>query len=175
MKGGSHLLIAFAGVAAIHKAITPLAASPWEIALVIGAAAVGALLPDIDSDESTIRQATATAPSRGCVGRVASPVIGLLSGGHRNLTHTLIVWLAFSLLAFWPGQAGPAIAFSAAYLLHLVADGLTVNGLPYLWPFYRRPIHLLPRPLRISTGSFYEYAVTVAVGVGVVQLWLVSK
>jgi membrane-bound metal-dependent hydrolase YbcI (DUF457 family) len=64
-----------------------------------------------------------------------------------------------------------AAAFSIGYLAHLLADAMTVHGVPLLWPL-DFDIHLLPRPLRIRTGSFAEYAVIVALGIGMVRLWM---
>ncbi|HEY4722483.1 MAG TPA: metal-dependent hydrolase [Anaerolineae bacterium] len=174
MKGGSHLLIGYAAVYAAHRFIMPLAASPVDWLFVMGAASIGALLPDVDSDESAIRQATHTARSNGCLGRLSSLVISFATGGHRNFTHSLAAWgmvTVFALIGGFQFRAMIiAIAFSMAYLSHLLADALTIHGVPLLWPL-NFDVHLLPRPLRIRTGSFSEYVALVALGVGVMRLW----
>lgn len=175
MKGGSHLLIGYAAVYAAHRLVMPLAASPVDWLFVLGAASIGALLPDVDSDESAIRQATHTARSNGCLGRLSSQVISAITGGHRNFTHTLAAWGAFSVLGLMGAMQfqfmAVAISFSIAYLAHLLADALTIHGVPLLWPL-NFDVHLLPRPLRIRSGSFGEYAAIVALGVGMVRLWM---
>lgn len=175
MKGGSHVLIGWATTYAAQRLIMPLAASPVDWLFVLGAASIGALLPNVDSDESAIRQATHTARSNGCLGRLSSLVISAITGGHRNFTHTLAAWAMFSVLALMGAMQfqfmGVAIAFSVAYLSHLMADALTIHGVPLLWPL-NLDVHLLPRPLRIRTGSFTEYAAIVALGIGMVRLWM---
>jgi len=142
---------------------------------VLGAASIGALLPDVDSDESAIRQATHTARSNGCLGRLLSPGISAITGGHRNFTHSLAAWAIFTVLALMGAiqfrVLSIAVALSIGYLAHLLADALTMHGVPLLWPL-NFDVHLLPRPLRIRTGSFAEYAVIVALGVGMVRLWM---
>ncbi|HEY4722417.1 MAG TPA: metal-dependent hydrolase [Anaerolineae bacterium] len=175
MKGGSHLLIGYAAVYTAHRFVLPLAASPVDWLLVLGAASIGALLPDVDSDESAIRQATHTARSNGCLGRILTPGISFITGGHRKFTHSLAAWGLLTVLALMSGiqfqTLGIAVALSIGYLAHLLADALTVHGVPLLWPS-NFDVHLLPRSLRIRTGSFAEYAVIVALGVGMMRLWM---
>jgi len=161
-------------VYAAHRLIAPLAVSPFDWLFVLGAASIGALLPDMDSDESAIRQATHTGRSDGCLGRLASLGISAITGGHRNFTHTLAAWAMVTVLASMIGLQFHAlnitVAYSIGYLFHLLADALTIHGVPLLWPL-KFDVHLLPRPLRIRTGSFSEYALIVALGVGMVRLW----
>lgn len=175
MKGGSHVLIGWSATYAAHRFTMPLAVSPVDWLFVLGAASIGALLPDVDSDESAIRQATHTARSNGCLGRLASLVISAITGGHRNFTHTFAAWAMVTVLASMIGiqfhALNISLAYSIGYLCHLLADALTIRGVPLLWPL-NFDVHLLPRPLRIRTGSFSEYAVLVALGVGMVRLWM---
>src|SRR3972149_6822331 len=60
--------------------------------------------------------------------------------------------------------AAPGIAFGVAYLSHLIADALTVQGVPLAWPVSHKNINLLPRALRERTGSWAEYALMGAMG-----------
>src|SRR5574337_408708 len=116
VKGGSHLLVSYAALYATHRLIVPLAASPVDWLVILGAASVGALLPDVDSDESAIRQATHTARSNGCLGRLSSLGISAITGGHRNFTHTLAAWGMFTVLFLMGAMQfrviGAAVAFS---------------------------------------------------------------
>jgi len=137
--------------------------------MVAAVATVAALLPDVDSDEATIRQVTGTARSGGCFGRLLSVGVTLL-GGHRGaLTHSLLAWLVASLVAgvYFRGSM-LFVTFALGYLSHLVADALTMEGVPLLWPIYRKRIRLLPALLAIRTGGAREYMATVALGVFVV-------
>ncbi|GAC1431755.1 MAG: hypothetical protein NVSMB65_05260 [Chloroflexota bacterium] len=98
------------------------------------------------------------------VSRFFSSVFRVLALGHREGSHWLPVWAAASAgvylltvarLGLWPGAG-----FALGFLTHLIADGLTKAGLP-LVPSTRRRLHLLPRHLRIRTGSRVETVVTV--------------
>lgn len=165
MKGGSHAICGLAAVVLAAR-LVPLAPSLPDAVLIGGVAVIGALLPDLDSDEATIRQVSGTARSSGCVGRIISGIMGLL-GGHRGaLTHSLLAWLLASLLAlvYFHGNV-LGVGFSLGYLSHLVADALTVEGIPLVWPFWRKRICLLPSVLAIRTGGWREYVAMVALGV----------
>ncbi len=91
--------------------------------------------------------------------RVLSRVVRLVSGGHREGTHWLPVWAGLSLGVYLLTVAEfgpwPAIGFSAGYLSHLLGDGCTRSGIPLL-PYTAARLHLLPRPIRIRTGSIGE-------------------
>ena len=171
MKGTSHLCIGIFAAYAVHQAV-PLASSPLSLVAALGLAAAAALLPDIDSDEAEIRQITGTARSKGIVGRVVSWLTRLF-GGHRALTHTLLAWL---IVTFWAGLYfrgnGFAVAVSIGYLSHLIADMLTPQGVPLLWPVYRKRVRLLPAAFAIRTGSAIETLAVIAVGVmAIVRSW----
>lgn len=82
--------------------------------------------------------------------------------GHRGITHSLLAlglvvalgelpvfpwhWLHLGLLIGW------------GYASHLLADALTKQGVPLLWPLDRRFGFPPFRPLRLTTGTFTEYA-----------------
>lgn len=173
MKGMSHVLVGTAIVMVVH-ARSPLAESLTGLVPVALATIVGSLLPDVDSDESTLRQATGTARSQGVVGRLMSLIVRLL-GGHRGaLTHSLFAWVVVAGVAgvYFRGNM-PWVAFSLGYLSHLAADALTVEGVPLLWPLVQRRIRLLPALLAIRTGGAREYVLMVAIGVAVVLLYWV--
>jgi membrane-bound metal-dependent hydrolase YbcI (DUF457 family) len=87
MKGVSHVLVGLMSVAAFDLLVRPLATSLVGLVPVAGVALVASLLPDIDSDESSIRQATGTARHSGVVGRIVSFMLRIF-GGHRAITHS---------------------------------------------------------------------------------------
>lgn len=161
MKGHTHIIIgATAALVAYRAGWLPV--SGWAMAAAcVGANVVGSLLPDIDSDESVIRQATGTARHNGCLGRLASFVIGVGTGGHRAATHSLIALGVMVAEAIWFGQPW-AWAAAIGYVAHVAADMLTKSGVPLLWPMNDWRMHLMPPGLRITTGSFIEYLCAVA-------------
>lgn len=82
---------------------------------------------------------------------------------HRGITHSLLTCLLLTgglallltALPAWPTRGMP-LAFLVGYVSHLAADGVTKTGVPLLLPLLRRRFHLLPRPLRITTGGGFE-------------------
>ena len=90
-------------------------------------------------------------------------LIHRLPGHHRGWTHAPPLALALTAASFafgpilFPALPGVGAAFAAGYLSHLVADALTIRGIPLWWPGHDRPsLHLLPRSLRVRTGSAGE-------------------
>jgi len=166
MKGVSHALVGLSGVLSFHALVVPLAPGLTDLAVVSAVGVAASLLPDVDSDEATIRQITGTARSGGCVGRLVSGIVYLL-GGHRGaLTHSLLAWAIASFVAgvYFRGNMS-MVAFAIGYLSHLIADALTVEGVPLLWPLWPKRIRLLPALLAIRTGGAREYMAMVGLGV----------
>lgn len=151
MTGKTHALIGMAAALALRGPGLTL-----ELGLALAAGAVGGLLPDIDSDEAEIRQLTGTNRRSGPVGWLAS----LLAPSHRGLTHSGLAVLALWLVLVEWLRIPYGAEIVAGYGSHLLADALTIQGVPLLWP-------LSPRfGLRlIRTGGFMEYLLAVAVGV----------
>lgn len=140
MRGGTHAL---AGVA-IGAAMS--GGRPIEIAVVtITAAAIGALLPDLDHPQAALSRR---------VGIAAAPV--RLFFGHRGATHGLLaVLLAFvAALAVAPAMQLYGLAAALGYASHIVLDAATFSGVPLFWPWPRR-FRVLP----IRTGGTAEKVV----------------
>jgi membrane-bound metal-dependent hydrolase YbcI (DUF457 family) len=96
------------------------------------------------------------------VGGVAT-LVNHLPGHHRGWTHAPPVAAAIALAAgilgpsLFPALPGVGAAFGLGYISHLVADAMTIRGIPLLWPGQQQPsLHLLPRRLRVRTGSAGE-------------------
>lgn len=99
---------------------------------------------------------------------------------HRKLTHYLLTAAAIILGVYLLGQQatphtahelGLSVAqfdakaldvtrgFGTGYLGHLAADLCTISGLALLWPLIRRELHLLPKSMRVRTGSIVDSAI----------------
>ena len=155
MMKRSHALIGgAAGVAMAHAT----GASMLAGGIVAGMAA---LLPDLDHPHSA-------------VGRLLPRWWHRLTPGHRGPTHSLVWCLALALAAHLAGAAmsgepiGPllALAVLAGSLSHVLADGLTVAGVPLWWPFRRRRSVFLGA-LAFRTRSWPEALVVLVVVAGV--------
>jgi inner membrane protein len=124
-------------------------------------AGLAALLPDIDHPHAA-------------VGRLLPRWWHRLTPGHRGPTHSLVWCAALALLAYaghsavLGERAGPllALAVLAGSLSHVLADGLTVAGVPLWWPFRRRRAVFLG-VLAFRTRSWAEAVVVLGVVAGV--------
>lgn len=138
---------AAAGVAAAHYL-------PHEPALLIGAAVLGSLLPDICHSGSTI-------------GRKAPLLANIVSAvfGHRTFTHSI---LAMALIAWGLSYLNtpPSILWGllAGYGSHILLDAMTRNGVKVLWPL---PVTLKLPPF-VRTGGTGEWIVLTALTVGTI-------
>ena len=107
--------------------------------LAIAMVMLGALLPDIDSENSLL-------------GRKVKAVARLLE--HRGFTHSLAGMLVFVALIqaalYVTGIQTSIAAFMYGYLSHLAIDALTVKGIE---PFYPLKIRIQGP---IETNSIYE-------------------
>ncbi|HEX7461737.1 MAG TPA: metal-dependent hydrolase, partial [Dermatophilaceae bacterium] len=126
----------------------------------LGAAA--ALLPDLDIESSTVSN------SLGPVTRLISRVVALVSGGHREGTHSLAALAFVAFLAGDPMVPAPyAVAGVVGYVAHMVGDYFTGPGISLLWPFVRRRFGL---PILGHTGGWREHATVGAVVAGTIGL-----
>lgn len=155
MQGHTHALFGLVTLAAIQTVthlIQPhlLAGFPAGAALCAGAAILGALAPDIDAEDSTIKH------ELGGAGAIASWGLGLAGVKHRGLTHYGLT-AGLALAAAWLigrqfGLGDVGLAFGLGYLSHILADAMTKHGVP-LWGPLPGQFHLLPKALRLRTGS----------------------
>lgn len=150
MTGRTHLTIGIAvGLALVH--ITQ--AQPREAALIVGAAAIGGLLPDLDHPQSML---SGWIPGAGLVS---------LFTRHRGITHSILFCLVFPVLVSFIIRSitGTGIEFLyrtpllCGMLSHLVADMLTPAGVPLLWP-WRANFKVLPGTLlRITKWAGLDF------------------
>jgi inner membrane protein len=163
MKGTTHALL---GVTALvgWQGWIPLPPDLPRLGLALVAAGVGALLPDLDSDESLIRHQTHTARSDGPQGWLVSWIMP----SHRGITHSGLMAAAICGLSWlWPHYWLTALAIG--YVSHIVADMLTRQGVPVLWPVHWR-LSLLP----LTTGGTGEALIALSAG-GWLMINVLSK
>jgi inner membrane protein len=164
MRSAGHVVVGVLAAGAADALLHFAPRDPVVAGFALGAAGLGALLPDVDSDESAIRRHWGLARSRSAGGRLLSAGLEAAGVGHRGPTHSLLAaGLAAAagllLYAFVPGYGAVGPAFALGYLSHLAADMMTRDGVPLLWPREGK-FHLLPARLRFRTGSGAEYAVS---------------
>jgi inner membrane protein len=181
---------------AFHISGLPLLAtgvpSPDHLALKVvyyGFAALGALAPDIDNARSTVGKRA------GFISKGIQHLSGHRTLFHSLLGLALVgmfIWLmqyGLGLVLYQIGftetgthlagglrnsldlASGPGVAFVAflvGYFLHLVADSLTLGGVPWLWPNHTRFGFPPDRNWRFKTGSAAEPVVVVATAVLVI-------
>lgn len=139
LAGGFVFTGFFASLAGIN-----ILESPW----LLGATALGAMLPDIDH-------------TRSLIGRIFLPLSRFLNRryGHRTLTHSLTGLFLFSLAsgiveqAYGQSQRLTVIA-SIAFFSHLVLDMMTLQGVVLFYPFFKNPCVIPGQAnLRMRTGD----------------------
>lgn len=141
MTGKTHLL---AGLVIGVMMAEPLGFPNSQAIFVIGAAALGSLLPDLDSPKSIITN--------------LFPPVRLLFfwTTHRGILHTAIIPSILAIAAYLLPQYMVLWALCAGYLSHISLDAMTKGGVPFLWPVWKGNFHLLPPFFRITTGGISE-------------------
>jgi inner membrane protein len=128
--------------------------SPESMGAILTGAVFGSLLPDLDACESKIKYLK--------VGRVRPfrlwAELTHQRLGHRGFTHSLLglllVLVVGAALGIMFGEWFAA-GLGLGYCAHLAGDSVTKTGIPWMYP-RRRRYHLLPRRLRLVTGSEME-------------------
>ena len=166
--GRTHALAGAASlwcIQALFRLFNPELVAPLAIL-----AALGALLPDLDASQSQIKHLSVAGI------RPFAPLSSLLNRafGHRGLLHSLLGWSIMTLLllplALILGITVP-LTISLGYASHLTTDACTKSGIPLLYPGRKR-YHLMPRLLRLTTGSAAEDAIFAIMAVAVAGLML---
>ena len=118
----------------------------------LGAAAVGAWLPDVDTPNSR-------------AGFCVYPLAMWLERkfGHRTVTHSFIGTAIFAALCApllgWPHLHALYWALLCGYVSHLLADAATKSGVPMAWPNRRAWVFPGNEQYRVRTGSAAELGV----------------
>lgn len=114
---------------------------------------LGGLLPDVDSPHALIHRLA-----------IVTRLVALFVK-HRGITHSLLALALVGALALRFPPWGLALALG--YSSHLIADAVTIEGIPLLYP-WGRMFHLLPPHTRLKTGGLVESFIRVGTVLGVV-------
>jgi membrane-bound metal-dependent hydrolase YbcI (DUF457 family) len=160
MLGRTHQIIGLTAGLGVYLVTVQPTYQPATCAAVLVVSHLMALLPDVDQP---LTEFWRVIPTGRYLGKVAALFLK-----HRNLTHSLLgcvlVWYGLSFFGSkvpteW-GIATGAVVFSGmvAYVSHLLADMVTVEGIPLFFPV-QRMYGIPPRPFegaRIITGKWFE-------------------
>lgn len=159
MTGRTHLVLGLAFGVAVASVAPPDLASRAMIIVVGG---IGGLLPDIDHPKSIV---SGYLPGVGHMVRVFA--------SHRGPTHSLFFVSTLIAVLFAIHAPIHVIAAGAGGLLsHILADMLTVNGVPILLPVSRRYFRLVPALVLGPTQWILESVATVG-GIAVIGFMIV--
>jgi membrane-bound metal-dependent hydrolase YbcI (DUF457 family) len=178
VRNTTHELV---GVGAAVAASRALELEPLETVAAAAGAIWGSWLPDADRFGARVHRRGRLARRHLLVAALGAvlrlPLVGFaLLARHRGLSHTLaacgLLAVAAALLAALLGGVGAAAAAGCAigYCAHVLADACTPSGVRLRWPVSRRRVWLVPRPLRIQTGSLREALLAVAAATVAVAL-----
>ncbi len=143
-----------------------------DFGVLAAAAALGALLPDLDASQSKIKHLKI--PNTQFKPFMFPALVVSRSSQHRGLLHSFagLGMIALFVLpaAFWVGWA-PVTALLLGYFSHLMADAATKSGVRLLYPSPKR-FHLLPLGWRFTTGSMAEDALLIPLAANTLLLLL---
>lgn len=166
MQGSVHEMIGVGAVALLALSQprgADIAGMHIQFGISIFSAALGSLLPDIDM----------TTTKMGHRHKITSKVVNKVGGGHRGVTHSLLIpalvllgtlFLNDYLTLFQALMTllnSLVFGFLAGYLLHIGADMFNGKGCPILWPISSSKIHIMDLP---SSGMVpYIFGIVVLV------------
>jgi inner membrane protein len=160
MTAKTHQLIGETAALTYYINSTEPTYNPATFAAVLIFSFIGSLLPDIDQPTSKLWHYL---PFGHVAAEISDPLLD-----HRNITHSILGVIIigtgfYFLLRLFPDYWGinthiVFIIFIISYLLHLLADMFTTEGIPLLFP-YHRFFGIPPKPfdgLRIMSGKWFE-------------------
>jgi inner membrane protein len=155
MTGKTHLAIGVLSGLLIYQYLK----LDMSSAVLVGAAAIGALLPDLDAPAGTLARLLPFNP------------FSLL--GHRGILHSALVLGLGAALWYFNQQPLWAIFLLAGYASHLLGDAITIQGIPLLYPI---PFKFRISPIPIQSGGLFDmllfFSTWLGVGALLTQGWL---
>lgn len=162
MMGRTHDLATFTALSYVIATQPPqqMTLATGITALLIGI--VGGLTPDIDQPTADLWRKL---PAGSVISRIFYPFLG----GHRYISHSILGIIFFAWLSkIVFTQLGTIFlvdmnivwsAFMIGYVMHLIMDTLTQEGVPWLFPIPFKFGFPPLRFLRVRTASFMEKSV----------------
>jgi len=160
MVGKTHVVFGLTTLAAANAATRfiqphPIQEIPTGLVLCICAVTLGALAPDLDAEEGSQLQY-----EMGEAGMAVTQWLQSFGVEHRGLYHygfTAFIIVSVSTLAgLGVGDWDVGLALGLGYLSHLLADSMTIDGIPLWAPFSEKKFHILPTLLRVRSGGPVE-------------------
>lgn len=175
MTGRTHDLVSFASLLTVASLYPPSSLNITTTISCLMGSVVGALVPDMDQATNRLWDLL---PAGNFVGKV----LRHLMLEHRTISHSLLGgYIFYKILLFLiPKLFNPAfvdsqlviVSLMIGFVSHLVADSVTKEGIPLLFPF-KIKIGFPPfKSLRITTGKFVE-SVIVFPGILIYIFWLI--
>lgn len=139
--GGRRVLAGYFGLVVLCMSVLMLGFDSnysFQLALILLSFSLGSLLPDIDSEDSTI-------------GKYIKPISRMIP--HRTITHTIWAVLAVGVAA-WFSQSIYLFALAVGYMVHIAEDSFSEQGIRWFYPI---PSMRSKRfRLAYETGGFAE-------------------
>ena len=177
MTARTHDLFAFASLVTVATYYPPASLNLLTLFAAFVGNIIGGLIPDIDQATNRLWDLL---PAGDYLGRVFRRIFLK----HRTITHSLLgVFLIHKLLLFVlpkllnTGYLQIDIIYYAimiGYISHLVADAITKDGLPLLFPLNWKIGFPPISALRVTTGSWVENLVILP-AVGFYIFWFIGK
>ena len=177
MTARTHDAVAFATLLTVAAYFPPQNLSVTTLGAAIVGNIVGSLLPDMDQAGNRLWDLL---PAGDHLARVLRKAFI----SHRTLSHSFVgLFLFYHILGFVlyrllnPNYVDVNIVFIAmmvGYISHLVADSLTKEGLPLLWPLKWKFGFPPVSAFRITTGSWVENFVVLP-AVAAYIFWFIGK
>jgi inner membrane protein len=159
MLARTHNIIAFAGLSSVVVYFAPTEIKTITFVLSLVANAVGALLPDIDQASNKLWDLLP-------FGDTFAKYFNKAFLNHRGLTHSIVGFILIDKIARWllPMILNGLyidiftvyVALMVGYISHLIADSLTEEGLPLLFPLKYKFGFPPIKSWRIKTGGWFE-------------------
>ena len=159
MTARTHDAFAFASLITIAAYFPPQNLTLYTLFASVVGNITGALIPDMDSAGNRLWDLLP-------FGNTVAKYFRLVFYKHRSITHSFLgLFLVYKLLEwvlpklFNPSFVDPhtlLISMMIGYISHLIADGLTEEGLPLLFPFKMKFGFPPIVKWRITTGSWFE-------------------
>lgn len=177
MTARTHDAFAFASLITVAVFFPPAALNIPTLITALVANIIGSLIPDMDQASNRLWDLL---PAGDRLAKVFRKVFLK----HRTITHSVLgLYLMYAFLSWvLPKLLNPSYIYSdvvlvsmmVGYISHLIADSLTKDGLPLLfplqWSFGFPPF----RFLRITTGTWVEYWLILPL-VGAYIFWFIGR